>query len=310
MESNPLALPYHTRESAAANAKTVFAYLGCAADDVECMRTKTVDEILDAQSNAIKLDLDTILLNFLPFAPMVEPGGEIPEQPLTAMQTGKMAAMPVLSGSMYDEGQLFVYELFPKPLTEPQYKGVVEGVFGSKPSRQILKMYPFNIVPNNTDGRNALNVLSTDLLFYCPLRNITRGYSIKLGTSSVPTHVYRFKHVISFDCWGANYTFCVGTVCHGSELPFVFNVFSAGTSVSYEPTKDELTLSEDLSNAWANFIVSGDPNTGLPIPLKYPQYFPIEDSLVVLDEPGGGETQSHVRDTFCDMWDDELGYFY
>jgi hypothetical protein len=30
---------------------------------------------------------------------------------------------------------------------------------------------------------------------------------------------------------------------------------------------------------------------------------------MVLEEPGGGEMQSHVRETYCDMWD-ELGYFY
>ncbi len=86
MESNPLALPYHTRESAGANADNVFAYVGCAADDLACMRTKTPDELLEAQNNAIKLDFNTLLLNFLPFAPMVEANGEIPEQPMVRTQ--------------------------------------------------------------------------------------------------------------------------------------------------------------------------------------------------------------------------------
>lgn len=225
------------------------------------------------------------------------------------MQKGNIAAMPILSGSMYDEGQLFVYELFTKPLTEAEYKLIIEGVFGAKPSLRILKMYPYNIVPNNVDGRTALNILATDLLFYCPLRNVTRGYSAELGTANAPTHVYRFKHVLSFDCWGPNYTFCVGAVCHASELPFVFNVFSDGSSVFYEPTEDELTLAEDISNAWANFVTSGNPNIGRPIPHQYPQYIPSDDSLLVLDEPGGGETEAHVRASYCNMWD-ELGYFY
>mmetsp|Transcript_33152 Transcript_33152/g.47959 ORF Transcript_33152/g.47959 Transcript_33152/m.47959 type:complete len:537 (+) Transcript_33152:31-1641(+) len=307
LESNPLALPYHTRDSAAINAAAVFTYLNCAADDVACMRSKSPEEVLDAQNNAVKLDLNTILLNFLPFAPMVEPEGEIPEQPLTAMEKGEMTAMPILSGTMYDEGQLFVYELFPKALSESEYKVIVEGVFGVKPSVRILKMYPFNIVANNTDGRNALNVLATDLLFYCPLRNITRGYSSVLGTSKAPTYTYRFKHKISFDCWGPDYTFCVGSVCHGSELPFVFNVFSSG-DISYDPSSDEITLSTDLSNAWTNFITSGNPNTGLSIPSKYPQYFTTADVVAILDEPDF-DTQTHVRDSFCDMWD-QLGYFY
>lgn len=33
---------------------------------------------------------------------------------------------------------------------------------------------------------------------------------------------YYFDHPLSFDAWGPNYTFCLGHVCHGAELPFVF----------------------------------------------------------------------------------------
>ena len=47
-------------------------YLGCAVDDVACMRGKSVDEILDAQNHAVKLNPNTLFINFLPFAPMVD----------------------------------------------------------------------------------------------------------------------------------------------------------------------------------------------------------------------------------------------
>ena len=39
-------------------------------------------------------------------------------------------------------------------------------------------MYPFDIVPGSEDGREALNVLATDLMFYCPLRNVTKSYQV------------------------------------------------------------------------------------------------------------------------------------
>jgi hypothetical protein len=60
----------------------VFEYVGCDEDDVACMMTKSVEEVLDAQEHAIKLDLKNLFLNFVPFAPMIESTGEIPEQPL------------------------------------------------------------------------------------------------------------------------------------------------------------------------------------------------------------------------------------
>ena len=308
MESNPLGLPYHTRESAGTNADNVFAYVGCSADDLACMHTKTPEELLEAQNNAIKLDFDTLLLNFLPFAPMVEKGGEIPEQPMVALAAGEMQTMPVLSGSLLDEGQLFVYELFTKPLSSGEYKAIIEAVFGVRASRDILSYYPLSIVPGSTDGREALNILATDLLFYCPLRNITRGYQATLGVKAVPTFVYRFNHVMSFDCWGPDYQFCVGWACHGSELPFVFNVFTDGVSVSYEPSAAEVQLTTDLVNAWSNFLTTGNPNQGLPVPVAYPEYITDSDMLVVLEEPGG-EKQDHVRESFCNLWD-KLGYYY
>lgn len=272
MESNPLGLPFHTRESAQTNADDIFTYLGCATDDIECMKTKSVDEVLDAQKNAIKLDFDTLLLNFLPFSPMVEPGGEIPDQPLYALARGDLVTHnPIMSGSMYDEGQLFVYELFTKPLNEQEYNLIVKAVFGLAKSKRILEKYPFNLIPDNTDGRAIFNILATDLLFYCPVRNITTGYQRALGAQVIPSYIYRFKHIMSFDCWGENYTFCVGYCCHGSELPFVFNVFTDGVDVTYDPNKDELALTEDLSSAWANFITTGSPNKGYyKIPQEYP----------------------------------------
>lgn len=312
MESNPLALPYHTRDTASANAKSAFEYLNCAEDDVACMKTKTKEEILDAQSNSVKMNLNNLLINFLPFAPMVIPGSSvIPEQVLTAIAGGRYTNVPVLGGSMYDEGQLFVYELFTKPVSKSAYKIILDGTFGLTIGKQVLDYYPFDIVPGSVDGRDALNVMATDLLFYCPLRNITVGSQSVLGKSSLPTYIYRFKHVLSFDAWGPSYAFCVGVVCHGSELPFVFSVWSfideQGNDIEYYPTDAEKELATDVSDAWSNFMHTGNPNTGLPT-FTFPRYESESDILIVLDVPGA-EEQNHVRTSYCDFWDG-VGYFF
>lgn len=310
MESNPLGMPYHTRESAGANAKSVFTWVGCAEDDVACMKTKTVDEILDAQNHAIKLNPKTLFINFLPFAPMVEVGGELPEQPFDAMAAGHLSEVPMMAGSMYNEGLLFVYELFTAPMTKMAYAATVDAVFGVH-AKTIKDLYPFD-TNGNTDGRDTFDVLATDLLFYCPLRNMTRGY-LAAG-KKIPTYNYRFKHILSFDAWGPSYEFCVGVVCHGSELPFVFNVFTDGVSLYYTPTADEVTLTTDLGSAWTNFIATANPNYvagtkgTYPIPQTYPLYTTASDELVVLDEPGSFN-DANIRDSFCDMWD-SIGYFW
>lgn len=257
-------------------------------------------------------DLKTLFINFLPFAPMVEEGGEIPDQPLHALARGEIAPMPLMSGSMQDEGQLFVYELFTVPLTKAAYNATIRGIFGSA-SSTVLSMYPFDIVPDSTDGRDALNILATDLIFFCPLRNVTNGYQSVLGAQQIPTYEYRFKHVMSFDCWGENYTYCLGVVCHGSELPFVFGVFSyteAGQLIAYNPTVDEQTLSTNMQYAWMNYITNGNPNEGKPMPSdqEYPLYSSSNSPLIYLDQPGT-TMQNNMRQEYCAMWD-KLGYFY
>jgi cholinesterase len=309
MESNPLGLPFHERDSAAENANNVFEYLNCAINDVACMRTKTMDEILDAQNNAVKLNFQNLFINFLPFAPLVEPGGEIPEQPFYGLMQGKFPRVPILQGSVLDEGLMFVDELFTKPLSEASYKGTIAATFGKSNYPEIIKAYPFDLIEGSADGRDSLNVLATDLLFYCPLRNATRGHqAVALSEPAQPVFEYKFEHVMSFDCWGPDYAFCVNEVCHGSELPFVFNVFTDGVSVDYTPNPDEIQLTTDMSNGWSNFCTHGDPNKGLEIKKQYPTYGKSSDAIIVLNEPTT-EVKSHQREKYCDMWD-RMGYFY
>jgi hypothetical protein len=79
-----------------------------------------------------------------------------------------------------DEGQLFVYELFTKPISSAGYSTILDVVFGLSHARKVKEMYPFDTTPapGNDDGRHTFNVRATDLLFLCPLRNISRGAEV------------------------------------------------------------------------------------------------------------------------------------
>ena len=304
LESNPFGMPFHTTESAGKNADAAFEYLKCNKGDLACMKSKTPAEILDAQAHSVKMDRKTLFINFLPFAPLVD-GVVLPKQPFEALGAGELANMPIMAGSMYDEGMLFVDELFTSSMSEFKYHSTIDAIFGMHKAKAIKEKYP--MVEGSKDGRDAFNVLATDLIFYCPLRNITRGMTNVLGAASVPTYNYRFSHVLSFDCWGPSYSFCQGKVCHGSELPFVFNVFSDGTT-SYNPTADEKQLAQDLSSAWVNFISSANPNKGLAVSQTFPLYDPQPRPLVILNEPTYSDAQD-PRAEYCAMWD-SMGYFY
>ena len=254
------------------------------------------------------MNFDNLFINFLPFAPLVDPVGEIPVQPFVGLRNGDFDRLPLLSGTVRDEGLMFVDELFTKPLTKTAYNAALVAIFRDI-SPEVLKAYPYDIVEGTVDGRDAMNVMATDLLFYCPLRNATRSYqALTTPEDMSPAYNYKFDHVLSFDCWGEGYEFCVGVVCHGSDLPFVFNVFSDGITVDYDTTADEDALTQDMTHAWSNFITTGNPNKGKAINKHYPQYTGKADEVLVLNEP---ETSVgvHMREKYCDMWD-RLGYFY
>lgn len=314
IESNPLALPAHTRESAGKNAKDVFEYLDCDQDDVACMMAKSTDEILTAQKEAPELDLHNLFINFQTFSPMVDATqGPVPRQPFWDMQDGNFPEMNLMAGSMSEEGWLFVMELFPKALSKIEYDGIIRVLFGSRKNKKaVLDMYPYDLVngKDETDGRNVLNVLGTDLLFYCPLRNATRSFQSAgaQGTRAKPIYEYRFTQLIQEDIWEPSNPYCVGHVCHGSELPFVFNVWSDGGEHVYYPTSAEKDLQLSTANAWANFITNGNPNVGLPVMGDMPAYNGDADAMAVIHSPDW-HTESGMMKDACDMWD-SLGYYW
>jgi acetylcholinesterase/cholinesterase len=308
MQSNPLALPMHTRDSATKNANDVFEYCGCAIDDVECMRKVPADKIVEAQTAAVEVDMKNLFINFLPFAPLVDPTGPLPKQPFYVFQSGDFNPVPILSGHVKEEGWLFVNELFTDSMKKIEYKAILNVLFGFKASRQVLEKYPYDLLDENEkDGRNPLSVLGTDLLFLCPLRNITRSYQAAQGANTKQTYIYRFMHTIQEDVWEPSNPYCVGYVCHGSELPFVFDSWIAG-DIHYDITDDEKQLTKDTQNAWVNWIYNGNPNgDNIPAP-GYPLYDGQSDMIALMESPGF-TNEAHTRSDYCDMWD-SMGYFY
>lgn len=304
MESNPLALPYHNNETAKANADNLAEYVSCAIDDIACFKQVPVELLIDAQKSSVKLNLRDLFLNFLPWNPVV--GTDyLPQQPFDALRSGEVAtSTPLLIGTVKNDGLLFVYELFPKDLGRREYERIIEATFGKDYKDEILAMYPATLLERNpTDTRPVLDVLATDLLFYCPSRNISEGLE---ATTGIQTYQYRYDHFFSFDMWGPDYTFCTGDiVCHGSELVSAFNVYTDGQTVAYTPTQGELDLAETTMSYWTNFMHTGNPNKGVsPVAVPFPGYNKEGAEVLVIDQaPAGPYPLNHQRDNYCQFWD-------
>ena len=117
--------------------------------------------------------------------------------------------------------------------------------------RDLMEMYP--LPENTTDLRPWVSWITSDFVMKCPGRNASSIFS----EAGLPAYRYLFNHVWSIpSAWGPNYPFCGDAVCHGAELPFVFD--SASVS-GYNFTAAERALSRAMAYYWGNFAKTGVP---------------------------------------------------
>uniref|UniRef100_A0A4W3GXE2 Carboxylesterase type B domain-containing protein n=1 Tax=Callorhinchus milii TaxID=7868 RepID=A0A4W3GXE2_CALMI len=94
--------------------------------------------------------------------------------------------------------------------------------------------------------------------------------------------------------WG-NKTYCYNHVCHGSELPFVWDTVSL---MNYTFTPEEQTLANYMMCFWGNFAHHGNPNSLI----NWPQYT-LQNSWFYLNFTLPPNVQGDFHRKHCDFWD-------
>lgn len=306
-ESNPISIEYKTRTEAMVWGNKLAKFLGCVnakgQADEACMRKKPFQDVLDAQlktSNSF-LPLPQPFKHSYTWSPNVQDrDGTIPMQPLQAFLSGKFTKVPMMLGTDKEEGIQFVRQLFDKPIRKFEYRALLDLVFGFNNSAALVKMYP---VPDNetSDVRDVLSVIATHYTFFCGNRLAARSFS----QQGVPTFVYAYDHILSLDIWGQNFSFCAGHVCHGSELPIIFDTARKG---GFTPTADE----DVLTRRWLHFtsLFANGATQSMSAPDSsspaWPLFTAAADPVYRYDTPSV-DVQTGRWSTFCDLWD-QIGY--
>lgn len=293
MESNPIGLPFMAPKEGNSLGGRFASDLGCSESDATCMRAASPTAVLAAQKKAAKhLNIGDLLQIFYPWTPAID-GHNILDEPLRLMQRGQVnVPVSFVAGTVQEEGLIFIYMGFSSKMSHLEYDGIVGGIFFNKLQLfKVLKQYP----GHSGDNRVQLARLATDYLFKCPLRSALRGLE---GVTN--TYQYRFNHSFSFDGWGPNYTYCDGHVCHGSELPFVFNLQYDSSVVTFSP--GEKTLGNNINAAW-NAVAHSDAPTATP---SWPRYSAANNETYVWMS-GGQQFAEQDINSICDFWD-EIGW--
>ena len=295
MFSWPSSIGSRTMKDAKHLGHKVTKKLGChRSTATACLRSKSVHDILDAQSDlSIPLWPNT-LHSFMPWLPTIG-SSDLPDQPFYMIRDGKAHDVPIMHGSMAKDAQLFIYGGFNSSVDYEQYKILLTAVFGLKESL-VKHQYAPSSTHHASDDRTVMVNMTTDFIFECPTRYISTASA---GRS--PVYVYEWRHAPSFDALG--HPFCLHVACHGSELPFIFGT---GSSLA-QLLPDELQLQADATAALARFVytpIGGNMSFG---GVAWPQWDAAQQPWLAIEASSTAVVPDYKKSD-CDFWDQKIGW--
>jgi carboxylesterase type B len=292
MESNPLGIQYLTPDEAGrrgavflkalCDAVNASAGAGRCPGDPAWAAKAPVADILKAQTEAtgrlersigladLRLSalMERILeVQSLPWAPVVD-GKLVVGEPYAGYAPDARPFKPIAFGVNADEGPLFVaraYSRAPWDFTNWAYRGFLALRFGLR-AGAILRDPRYRpdalaAPPYYSAAGAAYANLMTDFVFACG--NLSAA-NAALTQSSEPAFGYRFAQPPFVDLYGrppatvADFGACAPdeakpNVCHGAELPYVFDTLDAVATANERPRAADRALAEAMNAAWFAF---------------------------------------------------------
>jgi para-nitrobenzyl esterase len=251
MQSGPCANALVAKPVADERGARATGELGCASssDVAGCLRSRPVAEVLATLSGQGSSLFDEYSSSET-WMPVVGTP-VLPGQPIDALAQGAARRIPLLMGTTREETSPLVgfrYDAAGNPLTEPQYRALVEEAFGPD-AAAILVRYP---VENHLSPAVALSTLLTDWggrVGACPM----------LRTAQVATrHSRVFAYELAEDSGQTFSGFPLGAY-HGWDLPFLWDLSIPGSNYP-ELTAEQQALSHQMIAYWTTFARTGDPN--------------------------------------------------
>jgi len=263
MESNPASVPLRDPKTWGTIPKLFQDLCDCGnltgSDAVDCLRKTPAQSIAYLELAALADSFQYISIDGMPWTPTINgKDGLFKQQPVFAYQSGTIIDIPFIMGTNLNESALFVYITFPFKLTGYEYYPVLVDLYGEDDANKIIKYYNISLL-NDEDIRPIVARLATDVDFRCPSRNMTAS-ATKYNTNSA--FFYHFIHVSGWNSlFYPGYSQCNNAVCHGNELPYVFDA-SSTSPLSGSWSTQEIQLSQLMQWYWGTFAKNQNPSNG------------------------------------------------
>ncbi|CAF3229108.1 unnamed protein product [Rotaria socialis] len=285
IQSAPMAIPFRTYAEYITPSVLLAEELHCSFGDVSCLRAASADNIVAAQKIVnTKITSFEILLFFEPWVPVIDDilvFGQLYE----TIQNLSFPVKPLVTGTVLDEGLYFVFSKWNQPILPISYIEIALAFFRGK-AFKILERFP---PVGEGDQRLLLSKVATQWVFACPTRIFTRKAAL---------YYYVFGFPLNSST-NVSQKYCNGHVCHGDELPYLFESNWMNT------TDAGRRISQSIGMYWTNFAKTQNPNEPLRIPIAWPTVNSTDEKYLYFQDPLQVQ-QNYLKDD-CDFWD-QIGY--
>lgn len=259
LESDPLITVFKTPSEAAQMSNDFMSALGCETSDLDCARTKSVDEIITAQGVAYDRVADAMTVHPLLIERPTMDGVLIPitySFPQLVQRGQYNTKANILWGTTQDEMAYGIRSQFDKPVPISDASSAFRSFFTANQTAVLLNSTFFHLNESDPDTvRNQLTHSGTNWYILCTLQSISRDM-----TQFKPSFNYRFHRGRDIPLMDP-YNYCaekVGRVCHAADIQ---PVMASGAIIPfYTQTGDDARFSRQVVDRWTSFAKSGNPN--------------------------------------------------
>ena len=270
-------------------AERLLAELDIKTNEIEKLQQVPAQQLLDAVSTLPSMQGRTSIMGaptgaIMGFAPVVD-GHYLPAHPFDPVAAPTAADVPLIIGTNLDESATFLAaDPRRRRLEESELRQRLAPMLGDRLD-SVLSVYK----------RTRPEATPWDLLIGISSEGF-RLSSIQLAErkaagGSAPVFMYLFT-------WQSDFLGGLFKAGHGLEIPFVFDITDDVGMTGDRPDKHELAA--QMSEAWATFARSGDPNhPGIP---KWEPYSVDNRATMLFDVPCKVEVDPAREE--LDAWED------
>lgn len=240
-------LNVNTKEMTEELGAAVLKELGISADQVDKIADVPYRELYDAGQRAMANSVG----RRAPGTPMMWGFGPVPDGETTLQQPFQddlsdiSSNVPLMIGTTFNEMQRTVYHI--EEMSFDEAKTHLEPVFGDRTDELVeafQKAYP---------EKTPQDLVSMERMFRPKSMITADAEAAKEGRAPVYMYMFSWKSPVS------------KASVHGNELAFCFNTLHLAKGQLPQPTEQDYKLAEIMSDSWANFAKTGNPNAeGLP----------------------------------------------